>query len=386
MGRKRDMTRKFFAQASTYGGRALRIASKVAEVAVHLNEKPPPLVVGSVIAKFVNTVFEDSLKPGNEILETWKSSTILRTTGSALVKVLNRDFEVRQLRGKQPHVEAVEVNGVVLGWLHENRSYVYVAPPHTAKEAEIAVATHIWERCKGRIEIRAHSEGRPWDNSLLPFPDPHDSVLDSPKAHEVFGMVEPFLDAGYSRSVLLHGPPGTGKSHIARKVADLAGGFSLRLSVQKMHWFEDALHFVELLQPRSLILDDIDRTNIHQLLSQIEIAHRIGLLLMTANNRHKLKGAASRVGRIDEIIEISELDSSLLEALVPETPPEIRERLKKLPAAYVDEFRRVAEILSFDEAVKRLPNWEERCQEDLEEDNSPKGVKESAKESNPKSS
>lgn len=134
---------------------------------------------------------------------------------------------------------------------------------------------------------------------------PDDAV--SERADNLWARCEPLMMAGKTRSVLLIGPPGTGKSTVARALArrtvDRFGGRVLRIGVADFSYLRPSVidASIALLNPDVVLVDDLDRfMGADSLLDVLEAVHgRQRLLVATVNNEHRLCSALVRPGRFD---------------------------------------------------------------------------------------
>jgi len=180
-----------------------------------------------------------------------------------------------------------------------------------------------------------------------------------------------FLDEGVARSLMLVGPPGTGKSMAIRWLTRRLGVSSVRVDLTVLAGFhgrhdQQAVSatletVMKLLRPEALILDDLDRVDVGgPLLAFLELAVRTcRVVLASANGLGTMIGASLRPGRFDEIVRVERLDPDVLRALLG-ADADLFERLAPLPAAYVAEFLKRRRVLGRDAAIAEIAELETR--------------------------
>jgi energy-coupling factor transporter ATP-binding protein EcfA2 len=127
------------------------------------------------------------------------------------------------------------------------------------------------------------------------------------------------LGIDMKRGILLHGPPGTGKTSISLYLAGLLPRFTVcYVSGERLLYPREICRMARYLQPAMVVFEDIDlvasardsnglATVLGELMNQIdgcEPADQV-LFLMNTNSLKRLEGAVrNRPGRVDQIIEI----------------------------------------------------------------------------------
>jgi len=160
-------------------------------------------------------------------------------------------------------------------------------------------------------------------------------VLESIEQHimGVAGWSRELLDAGQhlKRGLLLHGPPGTGKTHTVRYLtARLAGSTVILLTGRSIRFIDAAAALARRLQPSMVVLEDVDLVATDRdytpdgnplLFSLLDAMDGIGAdadvtFVLTTNRADILETAlADRPGRVDLAIEIPRPDARCRERL-----------------------------------------------------------------------
>lgn len=336
------------------GARALKVGNEVAGLVVQL-ENATPTKMAALGFRALHTYItahptvEHYVSGWPHLGELYFVAADLRRVCIARSKLI-----ARVQCDDERYVEEYDVGGVRIAFEDaEHMQGPWVRPPHLPHHARVALARLAWEDTGPAMTIEA---ARDWDPELKLLPDVLASKQERRSAigEELHEWCAKFRRANVPRSVLLYGPPGSGKSTAMRYVARLAGGFSLRLDCARIVRVGEANlgHLLTLLRPNTVLLDDLDRGNTSEILSAIDmIRESCRLLLASVNDLSKLDPAVVRVGRFDKLAELTTMDQGVLDSLLGDMAPDVRNRLAALPVAYVDEFAMRSRILGVESAI-----------------------------------
>jgi DNA polymerase III delta prime subunit len=242
---------------------------------------------------------------------------------------------------------------VVVG-LHSQQQYgtpycdleILAADPTHGTAARDEIGRLIREHNVFRGQVLSFSVNEHYGNELVSFlPRPQvaagevilpDGVLQTVE-HHIAGIgawSRELREAGQhlKRGLLLHGPPGTGKTHTVRYLAGrLAATTVIQLTGTSIRFIDQAAALARQLQPSMIVLEDVDLVGMDRdfsedsnplLFSLLEAMDGVGAdadvtFVLTTNRADILEIAlADRPGRVDLAVEIPRPDAACRERLL----------------------------------------------------------------------
>lgn len=154
--------------------------------------------------------------------------------------------------------------------------------------------------------------------------------------------IKGYIAAGISRSIILNGLPGVGKSSLAHNILKDLDLKTLKFKYNKStnaSIINIIPFLVQSLGIESILLDDFDHTGeSYSLLELLEWLHRhTKLVIATTNSLKSFHPAVLRPGRFDLVRTIDQLDDGVVRSVLGDLYETYADKVEKWPVAYVNE-------------------------------------------------
>jgi len=172
-----------------------------------------------------------------------------------------------------------------------------------------------WEK-QGGSAVTLLTRRQHWAVFITPQPwmgEPG-AVVGKPNLDTLMDQLQPFIDQGVGSTIIIAGQPGTGKTSLARQVAERRGKV-LRVTPETMEYIPAPtfIEITDLVAPDVLLLDDFDRAGswwttrfLEQIESLNEQARTSGrLVIATVNSLKSMDPALKRPGRFDRLVVVN---------------------------------------------------------------------------------
>jgi hypothetical protein len=163
--------------------------------------------------------------------------------------------------------------------------------------------------------------------------------IESQKSTKFITELQKSFDNNISRSLMLYGLPGTGKTTLSNTIMDHFGFRTLKLHPNDAIKLPYFLEIIDILKIEALILDDFDQIEMNdKLLEFLETVNtKLKLVIGIANILDGFDPAVLRPGRFDEIIKIEELEEQTLREILGDLTERFFTKVRDWPIAYVKE-------------------------------------------------
>lgn len=173
----------------------------------------------------------------------------------------------------------------------------------------------------------------------------------SPKADFYTSYFKKCLDLGVNRSIMFHGPPGTGKTTLCQTIINNLGFRTLKFRYTPSYDYSLFAFVVRKFKIEAVMIDDFDQCDSRdELLEFLEMLKKeTKIVIGLANSLREFHPALLRPGRFDEIVTIDALDPLVVKQILgTKLTKSYFSKVKSWPVAYLNEFVTRSKILDAD--------------------------------------
>lgn len=177
----------------------------------------------------------------------------------------------------------------------------------------------LFDKVSNKLHLFADNNG---NLQISPVSQGHDQkhyLVDEPFIADLESRIKRFKNKNMQRTIMLWGPPGTGKSLFVLTLANRTSGRVLKIDSSFIKQFNEnkmLKQFCLKIGADLIVLDDVDHfiTGLDQnqtflyILESLKTMEHKTTVMMTVNDIKKLNAAMLRPGRVDEIIQFKEPD------------------------------------------------------------------------------
>lgn len=370
----KDLTRSNIAIKAR---KVLDVASDVAGDIIRLRDKPRIIDYMSIGAKVTQRVIDKFQGEFYDYFDDWYDLDDMPF--SELIMKALKKHPTEQVGGHDGYaVMITELYGEEIGWVRQgtgsassNGQNEILEGPflkfERLDESMTALGRLMWEELGTTKAVLGTTEKKVYGGNvhattlLCADNDLNDDVFGSTRAKELMDRIQQFTDHGTNRSVLLLGPPGTGKTTIMKYIATQLNRYTLRINVNELASLKPSIivEAVRMLKPDVLLIDDFDRfhrNSDHTLLTHLEYVNKsVKVFMVSVNDITEIDPAVVRAGRFDEIEEITRMDPEIVERMLPDgLPKNVHNELLEWPVAYIREFMKRYDVLGPEQALREV--------------------------------
>lgn len=352
--------------------KAVRMTNSLSEAITPFIEKPTIFNALKAITGIGKTVIED--------VEVWSEVYFIsdewvelfsRDFNGTILKVLSRyPFKIMNASEQDTVIKTVNVNGCTAGWSYNTKLNQVERIYFQAQSLELArteIKKQLWEMYGDKsIVMRSNKRTSTLkDDDRIVF-DIDEDFITKPSAAATTNVkkLKRCLEVKVPRSIMLFGPPGTGKSTLARTIVKELGLRSFRIRVEDMGTFDNSsiVEAIDIFEPDAIIIDDFDRVHGQAaLLETFEFFQRsVKLVIATVNDKERLDQALLRPERFDELILVDKMDEEVIRTILGPYADDAFEQVKAWPVVFVNEYVKRRKYMDPEEIVDSMNELADR--------------------------
>lgn len=221
----------------------------------------------------------------------------------------------------------------------------------------------IWQEFNGFINLD-YQFGATSNQTIIAADTLLNFFLTEESAH-IVEYIEKYKAKGYGRSILLHGPPGTGKSNVTRAIVNQLGRKTIKMAPGYLNAYTapSIRARIEMLDAEVVIFEDIDHVSIDDKSALLNLfdyfSHAGKIIIASVNQVGALNPALTRPGRFDKLFEFISMSEPAILSMV-QNDREMYENVKEMPVAYIREIMKICDVEGRDVAMGSIEGLKNR--------------------------
>lgn len=242
-----------------------------------------------------------------------------------------------------------------------NQIYCIMIHESDIEDFKQKINCFIWKNKHMLMRVDLKGE---WDQTISLYKDDLYSPLPTLLGEQVFESCKKYYAKNKKRSIMFLGPPGTGKSSMAKFV-------SYKLNMKTLRIMGDTLVKIDIysikeifdyVKPQCVIIEDMDKIKLEfSILEFFELMKKdVEFMFLTVNRADRLEQSLVRPGRIDDFIVVDKAEDEIILSVLGEENKDLFDVVQDWPIAYIQDLKTRIQVLGEERVLDVIKELSER--------------------------